>query len=180
MRKDTVILLALLLISGACSKAPEPHVPVIGISCSRSDTGKDELLPAYSSAFTRAGATVFIIPTIATEQEARNIIASLDGILISGGVSVNPAWYGEEILNETVWVDPVRDLSDSLLVRSALASGMPILAICRGSQLLNVMQGGSLPSPPALPTASLKPMKLRSSGGSSFTRSVLSRKTIPG
>ena len=46
--------------------------------------------------------------------------------------------------NETVEIDSVRDRSDSLLARAALACGKPVLAICRGSQLMNVILGGSL------------------------------------
>ena len=85
-----------------------------------------------------------VIPTVASEADAELIVSRLDGIVFFGGEDINPAWYGEEVLNETVYMDPVRDYSDSLLARAALSSGKPILAICRGCQLMNVMLGGSL------------------------------------
>ena len=57
---------------------------------------------------------------------------------------MDPARYGETVLNGTVEIDSLRDRSDFLLARAAIASGKPVLAICRGSQLLNVVLGGSL------------------------------------
>ena len=71
-------------------------------------------------------------------------MSKLDGLVLSGGEDVNPIWYGEGVWNETVECDLVRDRSDSLLSRAALASGKPVLAIYRGSQLMNVVLGGSL------------------------------------
>lgn len=138
------ILVALtLLVLLACS-APA-RKPVIGISSSRSMTsGTIQLSPAYTDAIMKAGGTAVLLPVIYTREQADALLCTLDGIVFSGGVDVNPAWYGEELLNETVEVDPVRDLSDSLLSRAALASGKPILGICRGEQLLNVILGGSL------------------------------------
>ena len=85
-----------------------------------------------------------VIPTVGSRAEADAVIAAVDGIMFSGGEDVNPAWYGEDVFNETVEIDSVRDRSDSLLARAALAAGKPVLAICRGSQLLNVVLGGSL------------------------------------
>ena len=61
-----------------------------------------------------------------------------------GGEDVDPSRYGEEVWNETVYVDSIRDNSDFLLAEAALASGKPILAICRGHQMMNVAMGGSL------------------------------------
>ena len=85
-----------------------------------------------------------VIPTVSDEAQAAAVMESVEGIVFSGGEDVNPAWYGEEVWNETVEIDFVRDRSDSLLARAALACGKPVLAICRGSQLMNVILGGSL------------------------------------
>jgi putative glutamine amidotransferase len=130
-----------LFLAVACSA---PKSPLIGITCSRSSSGATMLASAYTEAITKAGGVPVIIPTVATRDEADALLASLDGIVFSGGEDVNPAWYGEAVLNETVHRDTVRDVSDSLLARAALASGKPVLAICRGAQLMNVMLGGSL------------------------------------
>lgn len=85
-----------------------------------------------------------VIPTVGSQAEADAVVAAVDGMVFSGGEDVDPAWYGEAVWNETVAVDAVRDSSDMLLARATLAAGKPILAICRGSQLLNVALGGTL------------------------------------
>lgn len=129
------------MVFAACTQAGPK---LIGITCSRSASGSAVLGAAYSEAISKAGGIPVIIPTIGTREEADAVLAELNGIVFSGGEDINPAWYGEDILNGTVETDPVRDRSDSLLARAALASGKPLLAICRGEQLLNVMLGGSL------------------------------------
>ena len=139
--KRNLILLSAVLFAVACSSS---KVPLIGITCSRSASGATMLTTTYTDAISKAGGVPTVIPTVKTREEADALLASLDGIVFSGGEDVNPAWYGEEILNETVYMDSVRDHSDSLLARAALASGKPILAICRGAQLMNVILGGSL------------------------------------
>lgn len=138
------ILAALsIVLFMACSSAQQK--PLIGISSSRSQSsGTIQLSPTYTDAIMKAGGTAVILPVIYSREQADALLASLDGIVLSGGVDVAPSWYGEELLNETVDVDVVRDYSDSLLARAALDSGKPILAICRGEQLLNVVMGGSL------------------------------------
>ena len=141
MRKILVPLILILLVS-ACGGEHRP--PVIGITCSRTDTGATSLTATYTEAIVRAGGVAVVLPTVGSAGEAERLLDILDGIVFSGGEDVTPAWYGESILNETVYVDTLRDRSDSLLARAALASGKPILAICRGAQLMNVMLGGSL------------------------------------
>ena len=140
--KRILTALTLVLVM-ACSNAQQK--PLIGISSSRSQTsGTIQLSPAYPDAIMKAGGTAVLLPVIHSREEADALLATLDGIVFSGGVDVDPVWYGEEPLNETVEIDKVRDYSDSLLARAALDSGKPILAICRGEQLLNVVMGGSL------------------------------------
>ena len=134
------IIAGLIAVSG-CTQT---GMPVVGVSCSRSGSGATLLPTTYTDALRRAGALPLVIPTVSDEAQAAEVMEALDGIVFSGGEDVNPAWYGEAVWNDTVEIDPVRDRSDSLLARAALASGKPVLAICRGSQLLNVILGGSL------------------------------------
>ena len=135
----------LTLIAGVSLLACSRNLPpVVGISCSRSGSGSTLLPTTYTDAVSRAGGVPLVIPTVRTEAEAQAVVAVLDGIVFSGGEDVDPAWYGENVWNETVEVDAARDTSDVLLARAALAAGKPILAICRGSQLMNVVLGGTL------------------------------------
>jgi len=69
---------------------------------------------------------------------------SVQGLLLTGGVDVDPALYGETPVPETEPPDRDRDDYESALLRSALTRDLPVLAICRGQQLFNVVCGGTL------------------------------------
>ena len=71
-------------------------------------------------------------------------IGEVDGLLLSGGSDVNPALYGEERDPRTEPSEDDRDRMELELLAQAVAHDMPVLAICRGLQLLNVAQGGTL------------------------------------
>lgn len=104
------------------------------------------VVPAqYVEGVTRAGGTAVLLPPqMLTSVEATAIISRLDGLIISGGEDVNPRLYGQEAGPHTE--DPVdmRDASETALLTAALDSGLPLLGICRGAQVLNVHLGGTL------------------------------------
>ena len=135
-----LLFLITLMFAAACSN---PTTPLVGVSCSRY-SDHVVLSNAYTDAVTAAGGVAVVLPTVSTKEEAQNVIKKLNGLLLTGGEDVNPAWYGEEVLNSTVVFDSIRDTSDSLLLAAALDAGKPVLAICRGSQLANVFLGGTL------------------------------------
>ena len=68
----------------------------------------------------------------------------LDGLVLTGGGDVDPAAYGEEPDPEVGGVDVNRDASERALLAAALEADLPVLAICRGCQVLNVFLGGTL------------------------------------
>lgn len=72
------------------------------------------------------------------------VVASCAGLVLTGGIDVDPARYGEARHPAVTDVDPVRDEYEIALVRAALAADLPVLAICRGLQVMNVAAGGSL------------------------------------
>ena len=72
------------------------------------------------------------------------LVALADGLLLSGGVDVDPACFGEPVLNDTVQVDRDRDRLELALIEKYWKTGKPALAICRGLQVLNVAFGGKL------------------------------------
>ena len=143
MRTKRTILLILALMTSICSCSKQ-DAPLIGISCGRTLTGAATLATNYTDAIAKAGGIPVVLPIIDDPALAESLLAKVDGIVFSGGPDLDPVEYGEEILNETVSIDAVRDRSDLLLARAALASGKPVLAICRGEQLMNVVLGGSL------------------------------------
>jgi putative glutamine amidotransferase len=69
---------------------------------------------------------------------------ALDGLLLSGGADINPALYGQARISESDAADDARDALEIRLLREALAADIPVLAICRGLQLFNVVCGGTL------------------------------------
>lgn len=138
--KRVVILLVAVCALLSCQR----RAPLIGITCGRSSSGASTLSANYSQAVIRSGGIPVIFPTIADSVTAAALVRSVDGVIFSGGPDVDPSYYGEEHWNETVRVDTLRDISDMLLAKAALASGKPVMGICRGEQLINVVLGGTL------------------------------------
>jgi putative glutamine amidotransferase len=103
-------------------------------------------LPApYVRALHRAGAQEGILAPRPLELEAaREVLARFDGVLLIGGADVDPVHYGEEPHPETYGVNRDADAFEMSLLHAAMDLGKPVLAICRGFQVLNVALGGSL------------------------------------
>lgn len=92
-----------------------------------------------------AGAIPVIVPAIVTPDELATVLARVDGVLLTGSVTnVHPSRYGVEPSPAHEPYDPARDRLTDALARQAIAAGVPLLAICRGHQELNVALGGSL------------------------------------
>ncbi|HEU4894423.1 MAG TPA: gamma-glutamyl-gamma-aminobutyrate hydrolase family protein [Acidimicrobiia bacterium] len=124
--------------------------PVVGITSWRRtlDTfyGPDRLQPLstyYTDSVVAAGMTPLLIPAGLDPSEAPALIGLVDGLLLSGGDDVDPGGYGAEN-TASVKTDPDVDQFEIALVEAAREAGKPVLAICRGLQLLNVAFGGSL------------------------------------
>jgi putative glutamine amidotransferase len=109
-------------------------MPVIGVTHCRK-------LEDYRQAVLHVGGEVRILePSISIEQA----LAGIDGLLLTGGEDIGPGLYGEAVHPSVVDVEPARDEFEIALVRAARTSRLPVLAICRGIQVLNVAYGGSL------------------------------------
>jgi gamma-glutamyl-gamma-aminobutyrate hydrolase PuuD len=101
------------------------------------------VLPAsYVHTIERAGGRALLVPP--AEGDVETTLDAIDGIVFSGGSDLDPSLYGEEPHPETNGVVPERDRFELELLRAALARDMPVLAVCRGSQVLNVARGGDL------------------------------------
>jgi putative glutamine amidotransferase len=99
---------------------------------------------SYCRSVALAGGAPALIPPNLGENAWRALYRRLDGLLLSGGVDVSPALYGEEPHPMLGKVDDSLDEAELVLTRWALADGMPLLGVCRGIQVLNVAAGGSL------------------------------------
>ena len=101
------------------------------------------LVPAaYVLALERAGARPLLVPP--ADDGVEETLEALDGLVLSGGSDLDPETYGHEAHPETKGVIPHRDRAELALLEGALERDMPVLAICRGSQVLNVALGGDL------------------------------------
>jgi putative glutamine amidotransferase len=92
----------------------------------------------------KAGALPIILPIIGSEVLAKKYIEMIDGLVLTGGKDIDPDLYNEERDDKIGVVCNQRDQSDSLYFNIALNSNTPILAICRGMQIANVLLGGTL------------------------------------
>jgi putative glutamine amidotransferase len=99
---------------------------------------------AYLAAVRAAGGLPVVLAPLATPEEIAATLDAVDGLLFTGGRDVDPRHFGEAVLNETVELEPDRDAFELPLIRGALARDLPVLAVCRGCQVLNVALGGSL------------------------------------
>lgn len=97
----------------------------------------------YAEAVTEAGMTPLIIPNGQSPDQAEPLVTRVNGLLISGGDDVDPATYGAEP-TASKGTDPAVDRFEIALVEAARSQDKPLLAICRGVQLLNVALGGTL------------------------------------
>jgi len=99
---------------------------------------------AYVQAVMTAGGVPLLIPPNLDVDELMSILDLVDGLLIPGGGDVDPEYYGASPRTELRGVDRARDETEIQLVRAAVSRQKPLLAICRGHQVLNVALGGTL------------------------------------
>ena len=126
--------------------------PIIGINSSRvikhetaySHSVIESLSNDYIESIIKAGGVPVILPILYDEESIRRQIEFLDGVLLSGGIDINPLLYNEEPSPKLGYIFPDRDNFDLLIVKIACELNKPILAICRGQQILNVAFGGTL------------------------------------
>lgn len=118
--------------------------PVIGLTAYPYGEGHGYHTPReYLDAVVRAGGVPVLLPPLGADMVSA-WLSRLDGLVLIGGGDIDPELHGEG-MHETIYsLNPVRDDTELSLTRAALAMRMPMLAICRGLQLVNVACGGSL------------------------------------
>ncbi len=108
--------------------------PTIGVTrCSRLDD--------YVSSVEQAGGRARVLET---SESPRRLLGEIDGLLLTGGGDIDPVLYGDERHPTVEDAEPGRDEFEIDLARRAMAGDLPLLAICRGVQVMNVAAGGTL------------------------------------
>ena len=102
-------------------------------------TRNEDRSEPYRLALQRAG-----LEAVTVAPDAGEVLSGLAGLVLSGGTDVDPALYGATRIAETDEPDRQRDDYEAALLNEALARDLPVLAICRGQQLFNVVRGGTL------------------------------------
>jgi putative glutamine amidotransferase len=124
--------------------------PVIGITPSPMEDMQEHgsftryaAATTYTEAVEAAGGVPLVIPPQVGNID--EILAVVDGLLLSGGADIDPARYGDtDVHPKTYGIHHLRDETELELVRQAVARDIPMLCICRGVQVLNVALGGTL------------------------------------
>jgi putative glutamine amidotransferase len=130
-------------VSSARKPVPACTVAVTASIRPDGDTSRVRLTAAYVTALESAGLIPLIVPPLSSDRAAA-VLDSVSGLVLTGGEDVDPARYGERRHEKVRSVNAARDATEASLVVEAKARGIPVLAICRGIQILNVALGGTL------------------------------------
>lgn len=132
----------------------QTNAPLILVTPATEEKGAEfydyslSLSQAYLDAITLAGGLPVVLPCAPSPKLVAEYVRRCDGVMITGGDDIQPELYYPDVpekLRKTVGRnDPVRDLLETLIVKEAFAQRKPLLAICRGHQILNITLGGTL------------------------------------
>ncbi len=128
---------------------PPPLIALCARVLTFSDEGKRDAFSSsqpYSRAVARAGGVPVLVPPIRQlAKNARTVLQHFDGVLLPGGGDVDPRRYGQEPDDDTLYgIVPDHDDLDIAVALAAIELDLPMLALCRGMQVLNVALGGTL------------------------------------
>lgn len=157
MKKWNLVLpaAAVLVLAGcgspAASQSPAPETAdtetvKVGISWAMDEESakEDEDIQAYVEAITVSGGEPVYMMQVTDRESALEALEEVDCVVMAGGEDINPEMYGEKMTENCEEPNDVRDQSDYWLLKTAIEEDVPVLATCRGMQMLNTVQGGTL------------------------------------
>jgi len=119
--------------------------PLIGITADYDgETGRFQVNEGYTGGIEKAGGVPAVLPPTGDFKTLEAWLGRVDGLLLTGGGDLDPVWMGEEPIEALGTIVPERDQAEIQLTRLALRKDTPILAVCRGIQVLAVAVGGSI------------------------------------
>ncbi len=115
----------------------------------------------YSNSLLRVGAVPLVLPLTTDEAAIASMLSRVDGLVLPGGLDMDAGFFNQEMHPACNASDPDLDTFQISLVKLAVAGRMPVLGICRGAQVINVVLGGSLIQdiPSMVPESSLRHMQ---------------------
>lgn len=120
-------------------------MPIIALCANwNSQLKRSDMPNDYVTSIILAGGTPIIIPITDEKKALLETLDIVDGIVFTGGSDVNPKLYGEDTRTETEDIVDLRDSQEILLIKEAIKRDLPFIGICRGIQIINVAEGGSL------------------------------------
>lgn len=123
-------------------------MPLIGVTASRSEKKRDlpraQVNETYIQALLQTGGTPLIIPVGLSDEHLLSLCSLLDGFLLTGGADIDPSLFSGQPHAEVYGIDHARDRMEITLTRLCVQDNIPLLAICRGIQVMNVALGGTL------------------------------------
>lgn len=120
---------------------------VVAVSATRrTDSGRERIAlnSNYVRALTAAGLIPLLVPPLLDPDRAAEVLDAVSGLVLTGGEDVHPTFYGATPHARLEDTDHARDAIELALYRAARERALPVLAICRGIQLVNVAEGGTL------------------------------------
>lgn len=119
--------------------------PIIGITCLVDwKEERQRQNETYIQAALKAGGVPVLLPAVSSTDVIMKHAQCIDGLIVSGGPDIDPQYFGEQPVPELGAVSPMMDIYENVLVRKILELDKPLLGICRGEQVLNVVAGGTL------------------------------------
>lgn len=119
--------------------------PIIGMLASLAENGNMMAITRdYLNSVWQAGGMGVVLPYTNDKERIREYVSECDGFVFCGGVDIDPKYYGQKRLANTLEICPERDEFEYMMFNELYPTGKPILGICRGEQVINVFLGGTL------------------------------------
>lgn len=128
--------------------------PKIGITLSEAEDiskyrwpmsrGFDYIKREYYESIIKSGGIPVLLPNVIEKSDMKTLFGAIDGLLITGGIDMHPRYFGQRPHKKLSRTTRARDMFEIEIIKMALRSDMPILGICRGHQVLNIVLGGDL------------------------------------
>jgi putative glutamine amidotransferase len=118
--------------------------PLIGVTASMGEERTVHVAQDNIDAVGNSGGVPVILPNLTEMDQIKQLSDKLDGLLVTGGGDIDPTLFSEEPHRNLGSITPERDLFETELIRFILNKDIPVLAICRGCQILNIAAGGDM------------------------------------